>query len=93
VLAPDDPAEQLPALILSARKHDRDGTEPAHKRDQRAACGDAGDLLDHHRERQRAPTRSSVFLRVPHRHQIALDEDLVNVPGEVVLFVDLGSAR
>src|SRR5262249_6943141 len=92
VLAAGDGAEQRAALILTARQDDRDGAEPADQRDERAPRRDARDLLDHDGDGERPPTDASELLRVADRHEVALDEDFVDVPGELVLVIDLRGA-
>jgi hypothetical protein len=77
-------------VLFGAGQHDRDRREPAHEWDEGTAGRDPRDLLDHDGEGERAAAGTSVLLGIADGHELVVDEDLVDVPGELVGLVDLG---
>src|SRR5205807_10060098 len=84
VLAAGDAAEQLALLVLAPGEHHGDRAEPADERDDGYSRRYSGDLLDHHRHRERAAAPAAELFRIPHGHQLVLDEERVNVVRELV---------
>ena len=89
-LAGGEAREVAVLLLLVAGQQDRQGAELLNGGDQAGGRVGARDLLDEDGLRDLVEGRPAVALREARAEQVLLREELLEVPGELLLLVDLG---